>query len=216
MSSPVPTDRPVGATQSRILQALLQSENGMSVDQLSRLLEISRNATYQHIVALERDAFIEKAVVTQTKGRPSQTFRLAEKGRASFPKHYSLFARLLVGLVKSRMGAVELKACLKELGQSLAGEYSDRVSSLRGDALTIEVAQIMQELGYEAEAVANEDGTGLEIRAHNCVFHDLAKEHEEVCALDIELISRLTGQQVEHTECVVRGGSCCRFCSKAK
>ena len=183
----------------------------MSVDQLSRLLEISRNATYQHVVALERDALIEKAEIAQTKGRPSQTFRLTESGRAKFPKRYSLFARLLVGLVKSRMGAEELAACLEELGQSLADEYAERVSDLKGDALMAEIAQIMLELGYEAEVTPSADSGDVEIRAHNCVFHDLAAEHKEVCTLDLALISRLVGAPIDHAECVVRGGTCCRF-----
>ncbi len=211
MSSTPPPDRALGQTQSRILQALLQSDAPMSVEQLSRHLAISRNATYQHMIALERDAFIEKADVAQTKGRPTQTFRLTESGRAKFPKRYSLFARLLVGLVKSRMGADELTACLEELGHSLADEYAARVAGLKGDALIAEIAKIMLELGYEAEATPRTDSGELEIRAHNCVFHDLAAEHQEVCTLDLALISRLVGAPIDHIECVVRGGTCCRF-----
>ncbi len=205
------SDKSLGSTQSRILQAILRSDAPLPVDHLSRLLEISRNATYQHVIALERDGLIEKAIVTQTKGRPSQTYRLTDKGQATFPKHYALFAKLLVGLVKSRLGADELTDCLEELGHSLAGEYAERVDGLTGDDLLVEVAAIMLELGYLAEAVPREDGHGLEIRAHNCVFHDLAKQHEEVCSLDLALISRLTGKPIEHAECVVRGGTCCRF-----
>ena len=209
-------ERNLGTTQRRILQELLQSDAPLAVDHLTKMLEISRNATYQHIVALERDGLITKAATTQTKGRPSQTYSLTEKGRAAFPKHYSLFARLLVGLVKNQMGATELQACLDNLGHSLGDEFLERVSSLSGDALIIEVAKIMQELGYESEATIAEDDNKLEIRAHNCVFHDLAKEHEEVCSLDLALISHLTGASIEHAECVVRGGTCCRFKIKNK
>ncbi len=204
-------ERNLGTTQKRILQALLQANTPLPVDHLTRMLEISRNATYQHIVALERDGLIAKATIAQTKGRPSQTYSLTEKGRAAFPKHYSMFARLLVGLVKNQMGADELRTCLDQLGHSLGEEFSERVSNLKGDALIIEVAKIMQELGYESEAILQEGTERLEIRAHNCVFHDLAKEHEEVCALDLALISHLTGAAIEHAECVVRGGTCCRF-----
>ncbi len=210
-----PSDKAFGSTQSRILQSILRSNAPLSVDQLSRLLEISRNATYQHVIALERDGLIEKAIIAQTKGRPCQTYRLTDKGQATFPKHYSLFAKLLVGLVKSRLGAEELSDCLNELGASLADEFSKRVAGLSGDELIIEVSNILLELGYQAEAIPQEGGGGLEICAHNCVFHDLAKEHEEVCSLDLALIERLTGKPIEHAECVVRGGTCCRFRTKS-
>lgn len=207
-------DRNIGTTQRRILQALLQADTPLPVDHLTRMLNISRNATYQHFVALERDGLIEKATVTQTKGRPSQTYQLAEKGRAAFPKHYALLAKLLIGLVKNRMGPDLLRDCLEELGTSLADQYTPNVAELKGDPLIQEVANIMRELGYESEAVNRGDGKGFEIRAHNCVFHELAKEHEEVCALDLALLSRLIGSPIEHSECVVRGGSCCRFKAK--
>ena len=204
--------RPLGATQKRILQVILQANAPMRVEHLTRALNISRNATYQHVMALERDGFIERATITQTKGRPSQTYRLTEDGRAQFPKHYALFANLLIGLVKSKMGSSELQACLEELGGSLAEEFKDRVQGLEGQALFLEVATIMEELGYESHSIASAlGGDDYEIQAHNCVFHELAKQHEEVCALDIALISQLIGKPVEQCECVVRGGSCCRF-----
>ena len=209
-------DKAFGNTQAKILQVLLQADSPLPVEHLSRSLEISRNATYQHVVALERDGLIEKSAIAQTKGRPSQTYQLTDKGRATFPKHYSLFAKLLIGIVKSRLSGDELRSCLVELGQSLAGTFEERVSGLNDDDLIAEVAKIMLEIGYESEAALRNDGGGLEIRAHNCVFHDLAVEHEEVCTLDIALISRLTGKPIEHTECVVRGGTCCRFRTRNK
>lgn len=209
-------DRRLGATQSRILQLILQADAPLRIDNLSRTLAISRNAAYQHVVALERDGFVEKAEIAPTKGRPGQTYQLTEKGRATFPKHYDLFAKLLIGLVKSRLGGEELARCLTELGQKLAGDFADRVEALEGNDLIVEVAQILLELGYEAETVPAQSATGLEVRAHNCVFHDLAKEHAEVCSLDLALLSELTGGPVEHVECVVRGGTCCRFRCKGR
>ena len=207
-------EKNTGVTQTKILHTILRADAPMSVEGLTRHLSISRNATYQHIMALERDELIKKARVTQTKGRPSQTFQLTEKGKSTFPKHYGLFAKLLVTLVKSRIGSQELRDCMEELGGSLAEEFRERIISLKGDDLIIEVSKIMQELGYEAEAVPNENNDGLQIRAYNCVFHDLAKEHEEVCALDTSFISTLLGRSVDHTECVVRGGTNCQFCPK--
>lgn len=198
----------------KVLRGLLHADTPLPVDALTQRLQISRNATYQHVMALERDGFIQKAAITQTKGRPGQTFELTNKGLEMFPRHYALFAQLLIKLVKSRMGSDELRESLGELGRSLAEEFQSRLSGLTGDEIIIEVANIMQDLGYEAEALPKEDGQGLQIRAYNCVFHDLAKEHEEVCELDISLISALTGEAIDHLECVVRGGSSCRFCTK--
>ncbi|GJM00110.1 MAG: transcriptional regulator [Methyloligella sp.] len=204
----------IGASQKKILQAMLRANAPLPVDHLTRMLEISRNATYQHIVALERDGYIEKAKTTQTKGRPSQTYRLTEKGNAIFPKNYALFSTLLVELVKNKLGTKELEKYLDELGASLANQFKPRVEGLKNDELITEISKILNELGYEAETAKEDIGKGLEIKAHNCVFHDLAKQHDEVCTLDLAILSNLMGGPVEHAECIVRGGSCCRFKKK--
>ncbi|MNH39542.1 hypothetical protein D3C79_1007290 [compost metagenome] len=43
------------------------------------------------------------------------------------------------------------------------------------------------------------------------MFHRLAAEHPVVCELDLALIGALGGGEVEHSECMVRGGHVCRF-----
>lgn len=193
------------------MQELLHSSEPLAVDPLARSLNISRNATYQHITALERDGLIEKAEMSQTKGRPGQTYQLSRSGRATFTRHYALFADLLINLVKSRLGPEDLQSSLEKLGKDLAEGYAERVTGLEPGEQIIEVAKIMRELGYESRATEPEGKAHPEIIAHNCVFHDLAERHREVCALDIALIETLTGSKIEHAECMVRGGTCCRF-----
>jgi DeoR family suf operon transcriptional repressor len=189
---------------------LLHAADPLGIDQLSRHLSISRNATYQHVTALERDGLVAKAEIAATKGRPGQTYQLTEAGRATFPRHYALFAHLLIGVIKARLGAEDLKACLTDLGQSLAAQFAGQVSDLDPARQIEDVAAILLELGYEAKTTASK-AMEAEIVAHNCVFHDLARDHPEVCALDLALMSTLLGRQIDHVECMVRGGSCCRF-----
>lgn len=200
----------IDSSRIRLLRALLRTEEPLGVDQLSRRLAISRNATYQHVVALERDGLIVKAEIAATKGRPGQTYQLSDAGRATFPRHYELFAKLLMGTVKERLNSGDLEACLDNLGRSLATSFVDRLQGLDPVRQIEEVALILEELGYEAETI---HGSAMEpeIIAHNCVFHDLAFDHPEVCSLDLALISSLLGREIDHAECVVRGGGRCRF-----
>ena len=50
-----------------------------------------------------------------------------------------------------------------------------------------------------------------EIVASNCVLHKLAEDSEDMCQLDLSLLSSLLDSEIEHRECMVRGGLCCRF-----
>ena len=47
--------------QQKILHFLIKEREGMTVDQFSKLLEISRSAIHQHMTVLERDGFIRKS-----------------------------------------------------------------------------------------------------------------------------------------------------------
>ncbi len=198
-------------TQQKILCFLVKEKEGMTVDQFSKRLEISRSAIHQHMTVLERDGLVRKSASKQTGGRPGTTFVLTEKGIHIFPKHYSLFAEMLVKLIKQKLGSEELTLYLKELGVSLAETRKDALKNKPIDEKIKMTADIMQELGYETQLSEGEPGENLIIDAYNCVFHDLAKSDPEVCEMDLSLLSSLLDSQIEHTCCMAKGGGRCRF-----
>jgi predicted ArsR family transcriptional regulator len=71
------------------------------------------------------------------------------------------------------------------------------------------IAGLMRELGYESKVVDGPDG--VEIEAHNCVFHDLAMEDSAICEVDLSLLRSLSGKSVDHRRCMARGERSCRF-----
>jgi DeoR family transcriptional regulator, suf operon transcriptional repressor len=200
-----------GQRQQLLLKALLHKREGMTVDELSLQLEISRNAVNQHISSLENNGFLENSSMTSTGGRPSKIYTLTTNGLELFPKHYALFSNLLIHWIKDKIGQDELKSCLSELGKQVAQEFKVRVQEhkILPDKIS-EVAMIMHELGYEAR-VETPLKKNPEIIANNCVFHQLADECNEVCELDLTLLSTLLDTKIIHKECMVKGGSCCRF-----
>lgn len=201
----------LGDRQQHLLKELLHSQNGLTVDQLAKSLSISRNAVIQHLASLEGQQYIQGFLQSSTGGRPGKLYKLSSSGQELFPRHYSLFARLLLQLIQQKLGDASLKECMTDLGQQLAIEYKRRVQSKGSLPAQIrEVKQIMYELGYETLIDAG-DTNPWEIVASNCVFHKLAEDCKEVCELDLALMSALLDTKIEHKECMVRGGSCCRF-----
>ena len=51
----------ISSRQHQILEHLLESRNGLSVDELAKALDISRTGVQQHFVVLERDGYIKKS-----------------------------------------------------------------------------------------------------------------------------------------------------------
>jgi predicted ArsR family transcriptional regulator len=197
-----------GETQQQLLRALQREPEGLGVEALSNQLDVTVTAVRQHLLALGRDGLVEQVASAPSGGRPAHVYALSERARESFPRQYSWFSEALLTELRGRLGHAGLEKTLRSLGEHAAGAGPDPNASLpeRTQALVGK----MTELGYDA-AVAGEHKKQTEIAARNCVFHQLARKHPEVCAFDLGLISTATGATVTHEECIVRGGKQCRF-----
>ncbi len=202
-----------GLTQQKMLACLLKNKKGMTIDEFVKTLEITRTAVNQHISVLEKNGYVKKHALTKTGGRPGQIFVLSEQGIHLFPKSYAWFSELLIQKLKELYGSGELEKLLSELAVSVASTLESRFGRATEDERLAILVEIMQELGYESSLDIQE---GDQIRASNCVYHELAVNNKEVCAFDLALISNLTGRQVEQKECMVRDGSQCCFKLGAK
>ena len=115
-----------------------------------------------------------------------------------------MLASVLIDEVADIIGPEALATLMRSLGRKLA---RDREQQVVDEA---KIVQHMNQAGYEAEVFFRSSGE-QEIVAHNCVFHRLAAAHPVVCELDLALIGALGGGEVDHSECMVRGGHVCRF-----
>jgi predicted ArsR family transcriptional regulator len=196
-----------GGTRERILGLLLHAPGPISIPALAAQLGISRNATHQHVNALERDGLIERAAQISTRGRPSQGFQLSPAGEALFPRQYALLARKLIGELARLLGPDALPGAMARMGEELARELAPRMAE-GGEVTVGAIAALMRDLGYEAHLA--EDGDD-QVEAHNCVFHDLAMRDPAICAVDLALLGTLSGRSVAHLSCMARGERSCRF-----
>jgi DeoR family transcriptional regulator, suf operon transcriptional repressor len=200
-----------GDRQREFLEALLFKKKGLTIDDLAKKLGITRNAIQQHALALVNGGYIEKGELTDTGGRPGQVYVLSKKGIDLFPKQYSWFSELLLTSLKSQLGGDGLEAKMREIANDLAKGIKPKLAGMSLPEKIKEVSRIMQDLGFETE-VAIDNGDKLPtIKAHNCIYHHLAEEFEEVCQLDRSLLESLLDSEINHEECIVRGGEVCKF-----
>jgi predicted ArsR family transcriptional regulator len=206
-----PPNASLGERQRRLLTLLLETKDGLSAEELAEHLEISRSAVHQQVGLLEKDGYLERIVRPSRGGRPGHAWRLTDKGVHFFPKQYALFSDLMIRALKHSFGSDGLVRVLEDLGGDIAKSYAPRLQGKSREEQIPIVVEIMQELGYQTRAVADEDSKLPIIDARNCVYHHLAREHSEVCRLDIALLATLLEANVDHMECMLRGGRSCRF-----
>ena len=204
------TDR-ISSRQHQILELLLTNRAGLSIDEIAHSLSISRNAVQQHFATLERDGLIQTNRLKKTAGRPVRTFVLTEAGVNCFPKQYAWFSELILSDLKNEMGSEAFQRYLQKLGANLSQSLLPRFEGKQTEERIDELIKIMGDLGYQAKSTEVTNGDGRYIEACNCIYHDLAQKYDEICELDLTLISSLLDEEVELVECMAKGGHICKF-----
>ena len=201
--------RQLGSTQQKLLRRLLVAPQGATVEQLCEALHVTHNAVRQHLTALIAAGFVERGIARATGGRPQSRYVLLPAGRELFPRNYGLIAASMLERLYADAGKAGVQALLGDMGRQLGAAAAERIAMVDDDETAQALAEQLDALGYEALAVKRDGETQVE--AYNCVFHELAKAHPDVCRFDLSFMEAATGRPIQHMECLLRGGQACRF-----
>jgi predicted ArsR family transcriptional regulator len=207
----------MGERQKQLLKLLRASKLGLSVDELSKGLEITRNAVRQHLTSLEAGGLVTAGPTRPSGGgRPQQLYVLTELGKEMSPRQYSWLAQLVVASVRREEGMENMSKRMNEIGANVAQQIRSQYPDLTTHKEKVEkLAEVMDQLGYNARNATLPGGEAV-IEADNCVFHTMAKKDLEICHLDRGLMETFTDSKVEQNECMARGGNVCRFKLRAR
>lgn len=201
----------ISSRQNQILKLLLENKKGLSIDDIADALDISRTAVQQHFVAIENEGYIQKNTLHKTAGRPVAIYVITDKGINYFPKRYAWFSQLMLSDLQQEIGPERFKSYMRRLGSNLAEKLQSRFAGMDLNERIDELVSIMTELGYQVEASTGTESDGVDIRAQNCVYHDLAQKHDEICEFDLALMSSLLEQEVKQLTCMAKGDCACCF-----
>ncbi len=201
----------ISSRQHQILEHLLESRNGLSVDELAKALDISRTGVQQHFVVLERDGYIRKSTLNKTAGRPVTIYVITDKGNNYFPKQYAWFSELILSDLQQEIGPERFKAYMQKLGSKLADKLRGKFEGKNLNERVDELAIVMTDLGFQVKVDMESETESPNMEAYNCIYHDLAQKHHEICAFDLALMSSLLDKEVEQLSCMAKGDCNCRF-----
>lgn len=201
----------ISSRQNQILKLLLENRKGLCIDNVADALDISRTAVQKHFAALENEGYIKKKTLNKTAGRPVTVYALTDKGINYFPKQYAWFSELMLSDLRQEIGPERFRGYMRKLGLKLAEKLRKRFEGNELNEKIDELLKIMNELGYEVQADARIESDEFSIQAHNCVYHDLVKQYDEICEFDLALITALLGEKVEQLSCLAKGDCACNF-----
>ncbi|HEV3156895.1 MAG TPA: helix-turn-helix domain-containing protein [Candidatus Baltobacteraceae bacterium] len=197
------------STRGKIVEALRRRHTASALE-LAAEFGLSANAVRQHLVVLERDAFVAERPVKRGRTKPTFEYSLTKAGEALFPQHYDRMLGAVLRQVRSSFGDDAVRSIFEGIGQR-QGSLLRRKTEHASDREKVEaVVEGLRESGVDVDLI--EVNGALELREHNCPYANTVAEHPEVCSAIHSMMDEiLPGVEVAQVESLATGGATCRF-----
>lgn len=179
--------------------------------ELARDLAMSGMGVRRHLSTLSAEGLVEQSACTRGgPGRPPAGWRLSASGMEMFPRRYDALALdLLEDLSPEEVAGALGRRTDKQVAQydaALAGcsTLEERVAA---------VARLRDQAGYLAEW-SRLEGDEFILTENNCAVHRVAEHHPAVCAMELSLLRRVLGPDVEvvRQSHAMTGDAVCTYC----
>jgi predicted ArsR family transcriptional regulator len=184
----------------RKLLLLLRKQPGLTVTELALKMELTGMGVRRHLESLAADGLVESSECTpRGLGRPAAGWRLSATGLELFPRRYDALALDVLEDIAEHAGAEAVDAVFERRTEKLVTEYEQELAGTADLEERIDgLATIRDEAGYLAAAAPGENGDFI-LTENNCAVHRVAARYPAVCAMEIALLRRVMGPDVEVT-----------------
>ncbi len=203
----------MGAVKANILHELSYSEKSMN--ELSGILKINKNAVKEHMETLELKGYVKAFFRGHGAGRPSKYYELTEKGLSLLPKKYINLATMLVDEIEQEFGQEKLNQIFGRVADKIltnAGwdlDASEGITRKEKIEYLQDFVDTLNRLGYYARLEVTDDA--VRIIRHNCIFYELAKNNSRIIcgSLGSQLVNKSIKDQFKIKEKFSEGSNKC-------
>lgn len=196
-------------TREKIIH-LIKRKGPLSIDALTRELNITSMGIRQHLLSLERRGLIDYVTKRQGIGRPAFLYKLTDKANSLFLKTYDKFALNLLKDIEKNEGREKIDEIFKWRRNRLFNDIKEVLSDKKTthDKL-YGLRNYLESEGYSAELSDSNNHYSLKI--FNCPIYRLATEYKEACRYDLQMFKDILGKEVNRQECIIDGSPCCTY-----
>ncbi len=198
------------STRQEILD-ILKEDKQATVEDLAQRLELTPMTIRHHLNILQAQNLVEAAKVRRSKkvGRPRLVYVLTDAADELFPQSYGDLARHLVSEVKETMGQQEAEAVLRRVAERVASQAPRPPAGQGFEERLNQAMAFLHEQGFLSRW--EKAGDGYIIRNVNCPYREVSREHDEVCIMDTEILTKLLGVAPQRLSSMRAGEPTCSF-----
>lgn len=203
-------------TRASILR-FIKAEGCATRQQLANHLEISGEATRQHLETLTHEGWLRGAGRRKSlaQGRPATQFALTSAGDHLFPKHYDQLSVEMFDTLADNFGDDGVRTLLASLTDKQVAHWSPRLSGLSLE----QRLQALRGIYFEQDPYTHveRDGDDYLLVERNCPFLNLAVRQPRLCSVTVSTLRRLLGVYVYREQRFQDGHRRCvfRVCSQS-
>jgi DeoR family suf operon transcriptional repressor len=209
-----PADPPM-ATRDAVLAFLLRQGEATAAD-LATSLGVSVQAMRRHLRSLEDDSLVEASTTAAGPGRPTNHWRLTQRGQERFGDGSETFALGLLHSMAATLPADTVSTLMEQQAEEKARTYRSRIGSGPLEERLERLTDLRRAEGYVADLGPDPNSAPVErawlIREHHCSVMRIAEEFPQVCDQEL-LLLRLTFPdcQVDRVHWRLQEGHSCGF-----
>jgi predicted ArsR family transcriptional regulator len=196
-------------TRQRIVR-LLKRHSGLTISELSEMLQVSATAVRRHLKALEADGIACHRPEQRGAGRPSFVYELKSDGPNLFKQSYVSFVDTILQEIDKLDGEQPPQDVFD---QHQAERRQHYLSVTEGDTLTDRVAclaRIMETEGRMTTWQQTSDECFI-LREHNCPFHRFDGAFDYPCHREQSLLEKTLQADVRRVSHIRNGDVTCVY-----
>jgi len=188
----------------------LKRRGPASASTVAEGVDLSVSGARQILSALEGDGLVTHRRQRKGPGRPRHLYELTDRGDRLFPRRHAELARELLAYVEDA-DADLLEEIFRRRRSRRLDEARSRLEGRSFAGRVREMARILDEDGYLAEAREQDDGSFL-IVEHNCAVRCVAERYGQACSSEIGFLrDALPEAEIERITHIASGGSACTY-----
>ena len=197
-------------TRKRILE-IMRERQVCTVEHLASELSLTTVTVRHHLDILAKDGLVEMTELRRrdAPGRPQHTFKLTLSAHERFPKNYQGLSVFMLDEIRDTLSASDLEHMLQGMATRMATQARMPDADANPEQRMNAAVAYLNECGYSAEWAR--EGEQIVLRTHNCPYHEVSKQHTELCSMDLMLVSQLLGIKPKKHERMSDGCNVCSY-----
>jgi predicted ArsR family transcriptional regulator len=189
---------------------LLKKNGGMSIEDLSKVIEITPMGIRQHLLALEKKGIVTYISRRRGIGRPGFIYMLTDSANDLFPNAYDTFAVNLLRDIKAHEGDEKIDKIFNWRRERLVNSRKEALAGKAGIESTLNaLKEILEADGHLVEISKN--SAHYRLKQYHCPINRVAAEFRDACKYELQMYQDLIHRNITREQSVSEGAQSCVY-----